>query len=129
MYPITVADIGINEPDSGIPIIKMIRTEKRKPRWDPHPEKSKTDNSEWRLGFFVIFEGGGFDWMPKNDEIDKFSHFLGKDQKVFVIFENKKYSRKYLWIPSKDEIKEIIECKGEIEMINKELARKNFYKM
>jgi len=48
--------------------IKFKRVEIRKPRYNSHPEKSKTDNSEWRKGFFVIFEdynGEEYDYMPK----------------------------------------------------------------
>ena len=52
--------------------LKFVRLEIRKPRYDPHPEKSTTNNSDWRLGLFVIFEdyqGNQFDWMPKWDEV------------------------------------------------------------
>lgn len=43
----------------------------RKPRYDPNPEKSKTNNSKWRVGLFIIFEdyqGNEYDYMPKWDE-------------------------------------------------------------
>ncbi len=48
--------------------IKFKRVEIRPPRYDPNPEKSKTNNSEWRQGFFVVFEdynGEEYDYMPK----------------------------------------------------------------
>jgi hypothetical protein len=52
--------------------LKFKRVEIRKPKCDPHPEKSSTNNHEWRKGLFIIFEdynGQEFDWMPKWDEI------------------------------------------------------------
>jgi hypothetical protein len=52
--------------------IKFKGIEVRTPRYDPHPEKSTTNNSAWRQGLFIIFEdynGNVFDWMPKNSEI------------------------------------------------------------
>ena len=48
------------------------KVEIRKPRYDPHPEKSKTNNSAWRQGLFVVFEdyhGNTFDWMPRWDQL------------------------------------------------------------
>ena len=77
--------------------IKFKRIEIRKPRYDPHPEKSTTNNSDWRMGLFIIFEdynGIEFDYMPK-------------------------------W----NEIEELIQKKGEIELINKQLARDNANKI
>lgn len=56
-------------------MVKPIRfkgIEVRKPRYDPHPEKSTTDNSDWRQGCFVIFEdyqGETLDWMPRYEEL------------------------------------------------------------
>lgn len=53
--------------------ITFVEIEIRQPRYDPNPEKSKTNNSAWRHGLFVIFKdykGNIFDWMPKWDEID-----------------------------------------------------------
>ena len=50
------------------------RIEMRKPRYDPHPEKSTTQNSEWRKGLFIVFKdyrGRQFDWMPKWEELEK----------------------------------------------------------
>jgi hypothetical protein len=52
--------------------IKFVRVEIRKPRTDPHPEKSTTNNSEWRKGLFIVFQdynGNEFDWMPKWDDL------------------------------------------------------------
>lgn len=47
--------------------LKYVRCEIRKPRYDPHPDKSTTQNSEWRQGLFLIFEdydGKEYDYMP-----------------------------------------------------------------
>jgi len=52
--------------------LKFKRMEIRKPRYDPHPEKSTTNNSEWRQGLFLIFEdysGNEFDYMPQWEEL------------------------------------------------------------
>ena len=54
--------------------IKFKRIEIRKPRYDPHPEKSTTNNSAWRQGLFIIFEnynGVEMDWMPKWNELEE----------------------------------------------------------
>lgn len=54
--------------------IKFKDIEIRQPRWDPNPEKSKTDNSNWRQGIFIIFEdykGNQYDYMPKWVEVEK----------------------------------------------------------
>lgn len=54
--------------------IKFKRIEIRKPRYDPHPEKSTTNNSEWRQGLFIVFEnyqGQEMDWMPKWNELEQ----------------------------------------------------------
>ncbi len=53
---------------------KFKRFEIRKPKWDPNPEKSTTNNSEWRKGLFVIFEdynGNVYDYMPKWIDIEE----------------------------------------------------------
>lgn len=52
----------------------------REPRWDNHPEKSTTDNKDWKQGMFVVFEdsdGNVFDWMPKWIELEKL--FITRD--------------------------------------------------
>jgi hypothetical protein len=52
--------------------LKFKRIEIRAPKWDPHPEKSTTNNHEWRKGLFIIFEdysGNVFDYMPKWNEL------------------------------------------------------------
>ena len=53
--------------------LKFVCVEIRSPRTDPNPEKSKTNNSGWRKGLFIVFEdynGNRFDWMPCWDEIN-----------------------------------------------------------
>jgi len=54
--------------------LRLLRVEIRKPIFDLHPEKSTTNNSEWRQGFFLIFKdnyGNEYDWMPKYSELDE----------------------------------------------------------
>ena len=73
--------------------LKFKRVEIRRPRYDPRPESSTTDNSDWRQGLFIIFEdyrGNIFDYMPKWSELAEID--IGKNQ---------------------------------VELVNKELARKN----
>lgn len=56
-----------------IPIKKLVGVEVRDPKWDNHPERSKTNNQEYRKCLFVIFEdyeGNQFDWMPRWHELD-----------------------------------------------------------
>lgn len=53
--------------------LKFKRIEIRRPKWDPNPEKSTTENHEWRQGLFVIFEdvqGVEYDYMPKWQELE-----------------------------------------------------------
>ena len=52
--------------------IKFVRVEIRKPRYNPNPEKSNTNNSDWRKGLFIVFQdykGEEYDYMPKWDEL------------------------------------------------------------
>lgn len=54
--------------------LKFVRTEIRKPRYDPRPETSTTNNSAWRQGLFIVFEdynGNFYDYMPRWDEIEE----------------------------------------------------------
>ena len=65
--------------------IKFVKTEIRKPRYDPRPESSKTNNSEWRQGLFVIFEdyqGNRFDWMPKWSEIEELKKKIPETEQI-----------------------------------------------
>ena len=69
--------------------IKFKRIEVRKPRYNPHPEKSKTNNSDWRVGMFVIFEdyqGNEMDWMPRWDEVEKINEGGKEMDKLTVKF-------------------------------------------
>ena len=53
--------------------IKFNNIEIRKPRYNPNPNKSKTNNTEWRMGLFIVFKdynGNIYDYMPKWDEIE-----------------------------------------------------------
>lgn len=68
--------------------LKFKRVEIRKPRYDPHPEKSLTNNSEWRKGFFIIFEdykGQEYDYMPKWEEIQTINN---KKNEIELINKN-----------------------------------------
>ncbi len=61
--------------------IKFKRLELRRPRWDPNPKKSKTDNHDWRIGMFIIFEdydGKEFDYMPTWKQLDDFNDYRKK---------------------------------------------------
>lgn len=72
--------------------IKFKRIEIRKPRYDPHPEKSLTNNSNWRQGLFIVFEdynGNEFDYMPKWGEIA-----LINEKKIEVEILNKELCKK-----------------------------------
>jgi len=53
--------------------IRFVRVEVRAPKWDPNPEKSKTNNHLWRKGLFFVFrdyDGNEFDFMPRWDELE-----------------------------------------------------------
>src|SRR5574343_90217 len=44
------------------------------PSFDPHPEKSTTNNHAWRQGLFVVFRdrfGHEFQWMPRWADIEE----------------------------------------------------------
>lgn len=71
--------------------VKFKRFEIRRPKWDPHPEKSTTNNSVWRQGLFLVFEdyeGNEFDYMPLWDDLELLNL---KRQEVELI--NKKIAR------------------------------------
>ena len=74
--------------------LKFKRVEIRAPKWDPHPEKTTTENWDWRVGLFIIFEdyeGNEFDWMPTWRELEKIVE--GRDA---VERKNKKLCKKNL---------------------------------
>lgn len=55
------------------PII-FSRIEYRQPKWGHKEEKTKTNNKDWKMGLFMIFEdyqGNEYDYMPKWKEIDE----------------------------------------------------------
>lgn len=73
--------------------LKIKRIEIRKPRYDPNPEKSKTDNHDWRVGLFLVFEdynGNEYDYMPKWNELD-----LVNERKYRVEELNRELARKH----------------------------------
>lgn len=60
--------------------LKFKRVEIRPPRYDPHPEKSQTNNSDWRKGLFIIFEdrdGALYDYMPTWAEVSELNRQKG----------------------------------------------------
>jgi len=61
--------------------IKFKRIEIRKPKWDSNPQKTTTNNHEWRKGLFIIFEdydGNEYDFMPKWVDLDEINK--GKEE-------------------------------------------------
>lgn len=52
-----------------INILKVVKVEMRKPDFDPNPQKSTTDNHEWRQGLIVTLKdartGTEYLYMPK----------------------------------------------------------------
>ncbi|MCJ7459202.1 MAG: hypothetical protein MUP17_09445 [candidate division Zixibacteria bacterium] len=55
-------------------LVKFVKVEIRQPYFDPHPEKSTTDNHAWRVGLFVHLtdqKGNQLIWMPKWSEIEE----------------------------------------------------------
>ena len=71
--------------------LKFKRFEIRKPRYDPHPEKSLTKNSSWRQGLFLVFEdydGVEYDFMPKWDHVQELNK---KKEEIEII--NKELAR------------------------------------
>ena len=42
----------------------------QKPDWDPHPEKSTTNNHEWRKCVIVEFPNCDFKWIPTYKQIE-----------------------------------------------------------
>ena len=72
------------------------KVEIRKPRYDPHPEKSETENSEWRQGLFVVFkdyEGNVFDWMPKWEELERLGRLRMDVERINKELAQKHYER------------------------------------
>jgi len=57
-----------------IRVIKFKKSEIKKPDFDPHPEKSTTNNHAWRVGLIVTFVdhfGNEFEYMPKWDNLEE----------------------------------------------------------
>lgn len=76
--------------------IKFERVEIRKPRTDPNPHKSKTNNSAWRKGLFLVFRdyrGNTFDYMPKWCELE-----LINDNKEVVESVNRELAKQNIGV-------------------------------
>ena len=66
---------------SDINLLKFNRIEIRKPYFDPNPQKSTTQNHEWRQGLMVIFtdnNGREFIYMPKWADLEIINTGKGK---------------------------------------------------
>lgn len=123
MKPLIVKEIIEGNTDNLC--IKMTKIEIRPPRWDPHPEKSKTNNSAWRQGLFPIFNDGEFDWMPHFKDIDLMEKLHKQNKSFFIVFINRREpDTKYYWKPTDKEINSLMFKKCEIDKINSELAKK-----
>lgn len=46
-----------------------LNIEIKRPAWDPHPEKSETNNHEWRQCVVVSFPNCSFQWIPTYRDI------------------------------------------------------------
>lgn len=129
MKPLVLKYIIPGKISDSLKPLKMTNIEIRSPRYDPHPEKSLTQNWKWRKGFFPIFENGNYDWMPKFDEIDNMEKLDRLGYNFYIIFENiLEINIEYYWVPSKKEIKTLVEKKLEIDKINSELASAHYKK-
>jgi hypothetical protein len=119
MKPITFASWTRDVP--ALPRLLVSGTEIRKPRYDPHPEKSQTNNSTWRQGFFVIFNGGQYDYMPLWRDLDALS-VLTREGPVFAIFESRGVPLGY-WVATHPSLQEFQAQRVQVEAKNKFLAR------
>jgi len=127
MKPLVIKEIVKGKIEDNKKTIKMTDIEIRAPRWDPHPEKSQTQNWNWRQGLFPIFEDGEYDWMPLFRDINTMKALLEQGQDFYVIFINRREAHKeYYWSPSEYEVKTLVEKKKEIDRINSDLAKKHF---
>ena len=125
MKPIIVKAIKEGAAGKNSKQIKMTRIDIRKPRWDPHPEKSKTKNWNWRQGLFPIFDNGKYDWMPLFKEISQMNALLNKKKQCFIVFETRfEPKNEYFWCPTNQEIVILNKKKHEIDKINSILAQK-----
>lgn len=41
-----------------------------RPEWDPHPEKTTTNNWAWRKCVIVRFQNQSFRWIPTYNDLD-----------------------------------------------------------
>lgn len=72
--------------------LKFKRFEIRKPRYNPNPQKSKTNNHNWRQGLFIIFEdynGNEYDVMPTWAFADELNQFREKVENINKVLAQK----------------------------------------
>jgi hypothetical protein len=126
MKPLVIKEIVVGKTRGNLEEIEMTDIEIRAPRWDPHPEKSKTQNWGWRQGLFPIFENGKYDWMPKFGDIDTMNRHLSNGVAFYIVFINEREpDKEYYWLPCEEEIKKLLAKKKEIDQINSDLAKRN----
>jgi len=126
MKPLVVKKIVIGKIKGGVETIKMTDVQIRSPRWDPHPEKSQTQNWEWRQGLFPVFENGEYDWMPLFKDLDEMARLSSLKRRFYVVFINRREpDKEYYWVPCKGEIERLVEKKQEIDKINSDLAKRH----
>jgi len=73
--------------------LKFKRFEVRTPFFDPNPDKTTTNNHEWRQGLFMVFE------------------WIGDEEK-----------REFYYMPKWEEVQELVKKSKEVEQKNKELC-------
>lgn len=54
----------------------------KKPDWDPHPEKTKTQNWEWRQCVIVTFPNCAFKWLPTYRQLQEIREKLAACEKI-----------------------------------------------
>jgi len=53
-----------------------------KPDWDPHPEKTTTDNWVWRKCVIVEFPNCPFKWIPTYQQLEDIKKALEETEKI-----------------------------------------------
>ena len=53
-----------------------------KPKWDPHPEKTKTENWNWRKCVMIEFENQTFIWMPTYKQLVDITLALNECERI-----------------------------------------------
>lgn len=65
--------------------LKVSAIKIQKPLFDPHPEKSLTNNHDWRQGLLVFFkdnQGKEFVWMPRWDEVASINNLKSEVERI-----------------------------------------------